>query len=198
MSTGTLEVVTRWLPIIALFVFCLGCGSQTPAESTTGARKQMGVKDSPAKEPVEPETKEGKLAEQLRSGAVQMEATLATIEEAQDALKKINPEIRKPVQDGIEQIEESIDGAGETLADAMQGIPTEEDAVKDFKAADESRQKRIKQMNDALQDLSSAANICSSLAEEHKAFADPAAILKSAVEDLGEAITSMGGTPTEE
>lgn len=158
----------------------------------------MAVKESPAKEPVEPTTKEGELAEKLRSGAVQLEAVISTIQEAQDALKKVSPEVRKPVQDGIEEIEEAVDGAGEVLAEAMHGVPDEEEIKKDYKAADDSRQKRIKQMNDALQDLNSAANICGSLAEDHKAFSEPATILKSAVEDLGEAIVTMGGTPTEE
>lgn len=170
-----------------------GCGS--PAESSArpdGAPSAVSAAEPP----------EALLYEQLRSGAYQLNATTASIEEtlraAKEALAKLPK--RSDVAEGMQDVIDYVDSAGSGIGDYADDPPTKEEVAKDFAAFDERRLKAVAAAGESLRDLREALGLLETMAE-----VDNASVVKSvlgvrsllavAVDDLWGAIEALGGQP---
>jgi hypothetical protein len=134
-----------------------------------------------------------RLAEQLRSGAVQMEAALGSIEEAMKEAEKLKGTLPADLEDGLKEILDNINEAGEAVGDAAGDAPTLADIKRDFSGSDEDRLKRITAGNDARVALIGAANTADSMGEVNATLKPLAELLKVAAEDVEDAIFALGG-----
>lgn len=132
-----------------------------------------------------------KLYEKLRGGVFQIDASLGSIEDALNEAKAANPSTGD-IKQSLEDIEASIDSAGEILA--------EEAAVKpekngDIPSYEKRRVKLVEMVNDALHDLRDARGIVDSLAGENDLGPlEPVGVkIDVAMEDLRSALKTLGG-----
>ena len=111
------------------------------------------------------------------------------MKEAEKLKGTLNPE----QSEGLSDIIDSINEAGEAIGDAAGDAPTLDDVKKNFSAADEDRLKRIEAGNDGRVALIGASNTAESLGEANASFKQLAELLKVAASDVEDAIFALGG-----
>lgn len=134
-----------------------------------------------------------RLEEELRSGAVQLQVALSSIEEAMGEAGKLKGTLPQEIEEGMNEVRDSIDSAGELIGNASGEPLTLAEVKKDFSAADEDRLKRIEAANEAHADLMSAFNTVGSMAEQEARLAELARLLELAAQDVADGIGALGG-----
>lgn len=172
-----------------------GCGSGSvasgdPAEPKTAA-------SAPSDPPVTPE---GRLYEQLRAGAVQLDLAQVAITEAYSHANTIRDDrkLDMAVQEGAADVSELLDSAGAQLGDFSEPPPDEATVAKSFGEHDDRRLKAIEAANDALHDLRDARGLVRSLLDGSDETLRPRfdvlfETIRGAIEEVASAIAVMGG-----
>ncbi len=169
-----LILLSCWIGVFAL----LGCGDK---KQTVVASTSLPENATPA----------DKLYEQLRAGVFRIDASLGSIE---DALKEAKATEASTVdlRQSLEDIQASIDSAGEILAEEAAVEPQKGGDVSTY---DQRRAKLVELVNDALHDLRDARGIVDSLAgEDDLGPLEPiGAKVDVAMTDLRSALEALGG-----
>ena len=186
--------------IAVAFIFSAGCRGKA---GNAGEPLGSDVKDTPktassqkTKEPAEKKVDgppSERLEEELRSGAVQLQVALSSIEEALNEAAKLKGTLPQEIEEGMSEVRDSIDSAGELIGNASGEPLTLAEIEKDFSAADEDRLKRIEAANDAHADLMSAFNTVGSMAELEPKLSELARLLELAAQDVADGIGALGG-----
>lgn len=175
----------KWLVAMALAAIALGasCGSPTPERPTKPAVK------------VDPSKPEDTLHDQLSSGSTQIDGVVGTLDTATAQLKRIDRWKDAEAKHALQEIKDAVDASGAALAD-FAAIPADRKAIeKRFGAFDEMRIDAIAAANDARHSLIEAQGLADDIARTKgmKALGDIADLLEVAIEDLKDAIESLGG-----
>jgi hypothetical protein len=162
-----------------------GCGDKGGKPDDVNVSKTPPEKLTPAE----------KLYEQLHSGIFQINAGLDAIEDAFKAAKA-GPASTVDLKQSLEDIEASIDAAGDSLAEEAAEEPDRYVVAKDLAAADKRRRKLIDLTNDALHDLRDARGIVDSLADDKEVgpLEDVGVKIDVAMDGLRGALQQLGGT----
>jgi len=178
-----MQPVTKLLCLFGLALLLCGCRGSAPTPTTA------------TNAPTDPDAA---LYEQIRSGSTQLGSALDTIHEALDTTKKLKAKSVGVLKDALTDIEDSVDSAGNGIADYAAEPPTLESVKKDFKKADDARLKAISDANDCRQDLLDALDVADEAAtngpkdarEEMSKLGD---LIDTAIVDLQDAIKALGG-----
>lgn len=159
--------------------FLLGCGDKkqgTPEGGTT-----LPENATPA----------DKLYEQLRGGIFQIDASLGSIEDALKEAKEFSAS-GEDIRQSLEDIQASIDSAGEILAEEAAVQPEKNGDVSTY---DKRRVKLTELVNDALHDLRDARGIVDSLGGEDEPgpLESVGVKIDVAMDDLRGALEALGG-----
>lgn len=163
--------------LIAIFVV-LGCGDKK--ENVSGPTT-LPDNATPA----------DKLYEKLRGGVFQIDASLGSIEDALNEAKGTKASTGD-IKQSLEDIEASIDSAGEILAEEAAVKPEKNGDIPNY---EKRRVKLVEMVNDALHDLRDARGIVDSLAGENDLgpLEPVGAKIDVAMEDLRSALKTLGG-----
>ena len=169
-----LVLLSCLLGVLAL----LGCGDKKQAPSGTTTLPENA-------------TPADKLYEQLRGGIFQIDASLGSIEDALKEAKATSPST-EDIRQSLEDIQASIDSAGEILAEEAAVQPEKNGDVSSY---DKRRAKLVELVNDALHDLRDARGIVDSLAgEDDLGPLEPVGVkIDVAMDDLRGALEALGG-----
>ncbi len=167
--------------VASLSVGC-GCGSKPEERPARAVVK------------INPDKPEDTLFEQMRAGAFQFTGVIETLDAAVGKLKDVKPGSDAALKAGLEELTEAIDAAGAALADYTDE-PDRARLAKKFPEYDERRIRAIGDANDALHNLDEAAGIATTLASDKNLdeLNDVADLLDLAIEDIKDAIASLGG-----
>jgi hypothetical protein len=142
---------------------------------------------------IDRENPERTVYEQLRAGAFQIAGVEATIEEV---LVKVNALKPGTTAEGLQDLVDALDSVGATLADHTTEPTEPAKTAAGFAAMDERRLAAISASNDALHELEDAGGILEALRPslgDRPEVPEIAELLQLGVEDLREAIRSLGG-----
>ena len=128
------------------------------------------------------------------AGIFQINAGLDSIEDAHKEAKA-TPATSVDLKQSLEDIEASIDSAGDGLAEEVVDEPDRNVVAKDLAAADQRRRKLIDLTNDSLHDLRDARGIVDSLAtdKEDGPLESVGVKIDVAMDGLREALRQLGG-----
>lgn len=169
-----LILLSCWIGVVAL----LGCGDQKqPVSAATSLPEVAPAANDPY--------------EQLRAGIFRIDASLQSIEDAFKEAKSTES-TSLDLRQSLEDIQASIDSAGEILAEEAATPPQKGLDVAEY---DKRRSKLVELVNDALHDLRDARGIVDSLAgPEDLGPLEPIGVkLDVAMEDLRSALEALGG-----
>lgn len=169
----------RLVSALAVLAVLVGCGDKASSQSSIVVEPPKNL--PPAE----------KLYEQLRSGLFQIDAGVASIEAAlQEA--KTSDASTADLKQSLEDIQASIDSAGDILSEEAVEPAKKDDAIP---KAEERRKKLIDLTNDALHDLRDARGIVDSLAGENdEGPLEPVGLkIDTAMTDLRGALEALGG-----
>lgn len=170
----------RSLLLLTLLVAGLGCGS--------------GSSNPPAASTATPAKPETLLHQQLRSGLVQLEGTLETIELALDEAKARLKQATGADRERLQELVDRIDDCGATLAEHLGDPPTESEVAASFARYDEQRLRMIDDVNDSVVAMNEAAGLCLGEGEEPlPALAKLHELVTTAIEDLRGTLDALGG-----
>ncbi len=178
--------VLAWLVCSAVVLSLCGCRGRSPSDVY-----KPPVEGSSKPAPQDPDQA---LAEQLRSGTVQMAAASDSIQDALKEAKRAVASLKGDLKDAAQEVVDYIDDAGATVADACADPPALDDVKKDFAAADDVRKHRIAAGNDAYTGLQEAAGSVSDLQDQVEGLSTLSDLLKIAISDVSDAIQAYGGT----
>lgn len=170
--------------LAALGILAAGCGSREPAPPGRAASDKTEA----------PATPEAQLAEQLRSGSVQLSALLETIQEADAEAAALHAKAKPSEKEALTELRDFLASTADAAAEYAAQPPTEAEVTAAFAKFDEQRLTAITELNDALVDLSSARGTAEALAEADAAYDGLASLLELAGQDLEEGISALGGT----
>lgn len=162
-----------------------------------GCRKGPAVADRPPKPPVvvDPNQPEETLYEQIRAGSTQIEGVIDTLDAVLERVKKVDSGTDKEVRAVVEDLKDSLDAAGATLADFAGEAPDRKTVEKQFAKYDEWRIQAIAAGNDARHEMIDAQGLADTLSEtaEVSGMDDVADLLEVGIADLKDAIETLGG-----
>jgi hypothetical protein len=129
--------------------------------------------------------------ERVRSGIYQINAGLDSIEEALK-VAKASTAASIDIKESLEDVENSIDSAGEYLAEEAAIEPNSQEPAEKLEVR---RKKLIDVVNDALHDLRDARGIVDSLAGETETgpLENVGVAVDAAMDDLRGALDALGG-----
>lgn len=177
-----------WGGVVSAVVLLALCGC--------GCGRDTAIKPARPKPPavtVDRENPEKTVFEQLRAGAFQIAGVEATVEEALVKVNALKPGI---VSEGLQELIDALDSVGATLADHTTEPSEPANTADGFAAMDERRLAAISAANDALHELEDASGILEALRPtlgERPEVPEIAELMQLGVEDLREAIKSLGG-----
>ncbi len=179
----------RCLVIALLAIMGFGCG-RSPAVNASAS--------PPPKVTAPPATDEKALYEGVRSGYFQLSGVQATLEQAVGEVTGLSTKGDANLASVVTDLREALDSAGAGIADYTDEPPPFAEFSKDFAAQDEKRIRAIDAANDALHELEDASGLVSDLLGESKyaknaSLGDLADVIQLAIDDLTEAINSLGG-----
>ena len=177
-----------------LLVVALGCSARAKSAGGTDASDKVVSSNSGPPEVL--------LHEQLRSGAFQLNAATASIEETLAAAKSSLSKLPKnsSAREGMEDVVDYVDSAGSSLGEFIEEPPTKQEVAKDFAGFDERRLKAVDAATEALRDLREALGLLETIAEDPnesviKTVLGVRSLLAVAIDDLWGAIEALGGQP---
>lgn len=166
-----------------------------------GCRKGEASKPARPKPPavtVDREKPEQTVFEQLRSGAFQIAGVEGTVEEALRKARALDAKGDPQLAAALGEFTDALDSVGATLADHTAEPAEAAKNDDEFAAMDDRRLAAISAANDALHELEDAAGILATLGEDPALrdlaeVGEIAGLLQLGIDDLGEAIRSLGG-----
>ncbi|MCW5941324.1 MAG: hypothetical protein KIS66_03780 [Fimbriimonadaceae bacterium] len=173
----------------------VGCqpGSGATADPDPAVKTETESADPPA-------TPEGRVYEQLRAGAVQLDLAQVAITEAYSHANAIRDdrELDMAIQEGAADVSELLDSAGAQLGDFTEPPADEAAVAKAFGEHDERRIKAIEAANDALHDLDDALGLVQSLLDAADESVRPRLdvlfeSIRGGIDEVRSAIASLGG-----
>lgn len=155
----------------------------------------MVDRNNPPQVKVDPTKPEDTLYEQLRSGSFQVGGVIETVEAALEKLREVKPGKDAELKGVVGEVKDALDAAGAALADYDEEPPPRKDVDARFAELDDKRIKAIDAANNALHDLAEAEGVAEEVGGSKSvgALTDVADLLLVAIQDLQDAITTLGG-----
>ncbi|MBW7927770.1 MAG: hypothetical protein H3C58_06730 [Fimbriimonadaceae bacterium] len=180
------------LSLAAIALLAVGCGqpsSGDAAPSGPANETKAGDDSSP----------EGRLFEQLRGGAVQLQLAQDAVAEAYaevNALKN-EPDFGPETGEALTDLEAMLDSVGATLSELVSS-PSKASVEADFGAADELRLKAIDAANDAHYELQECLGLVEGVLDQTGEHLRPRVDavfekIRTAQAEIESAVTTLGG-----
>ncbi len=180
------------LSVAAIALLAVGCGqpssggSQSPETSNASKAESDG---SP----------EGRLFEQLRGGAVQLQLAQDAVAEAYAEVNvlKNEPDFGPETGEALSDLEAMLDSVGATLSEFV-AAPSKASIESDFGAADELRLKAIDAANDAHYELQECRGLIEGVLDQTGEHLRPRVDavfekIRTAQAEIESAVTTLGG-----
>lgn len=178
----------RWIAgfwVVVLAAGTVGCNRSASASNQT----------KPPVVTIDPNKPEDTLYEQVRAGSTQIEGVVDTLDTVLEQVKGVDSGKDPDIKAVFVDLKDSVDAAGAALAGYTDARPQRAAVVKQFAKFDEWRIGAIAAGNDARHELIDAQGLADSLAETANIgkMTDIADLLEVAIEDLKDAIETLGG-----
>lgn len=175
---------------LVVLLFVAGCG----------CRKDSGrvARAKPPAVTIDRENPEKTVFEQVRAGAFQIAGVEATIEEALAKTRELSKVGDAELKGAIGELIDGLDAVGATLSDHTAEPAEVAKTPEAFAKMDDHRLASIAAANDALHELEDAAGMLGTLSQDPALANRPevgevSELLQLGIDDLGEAIRSLGG-----